>query len=104
MTKYLEPSFSTMAPPGEDYRQNWDRIFSKKPTVEVVAIEGDSGTTQTLADPEKATLSGAHLLAAAKALADAVEDELRLTHFLDPRIRPIAAALKAWRAVVPRGP
>ena len=30
MTKFLEPSFSTMAPPGEDYRDNWDRIFGKK--------------------------------------------------------------------------
>ena len=30
MTRFLEPSFSTMAPPGEAYRENFDRIFGKK--------------------------------------------------------------------------
>lgn len=30
--KYLEPSFSTMAPPGEEYRDNWEKIFGKKET------------------------------------------------------------------------
>lgn len=37
MTKYLsDEPFSTTAPPGQTYRDNWDAIFSKKEPVEGV--------------------------------------------------------------------
>ncbi len=42
MTKYLEPSFSVLPPPGTNYRDNHDRIFGKKDeTVEVTESAGD---------------------------------------------------------------
>ncbi len=30
MTKFLEPSFSTLPPAGAAYRDRWDAIFAKK--------------------------------------------------------------------------
>ncbi len=107
MTRYLEPSFSTMAPPGKEYRDSWDRIFGKKNegAVTVTAIEGDTGTTETITDPYEARVHyyGPPLMPLARALADAVDDELRYTNFPDPRLKPIIEALRAWRAAVPRG-
>ncbi len=37
--RYLEPSFSVMTPPGDEYRDNWDRIFAKKDVPAVVEAE-----------------------------------------------------------------
>ncbi len=57
--KYLEPSFSTFAVGSDSYRENHDRIFGKKSETTVTAIEGDTGTTETITDPADATLAGA---------------------------------------------
>ncbi len=47
MTKYLEPSFSVLPPPGTNYRDNHDRIFGKKnpePVVEESAGDCESSS------------------------------------------------------------
>ncbi len=42
MTKYLEPSFSTLPPAGQSYRDNHDRIFGKKPAEAEITPEPES--------------------------------------------------------------
>lgn len=34
MTKFLEKSFSVAMPVGEEYRDNWDRIFGTRETID----------------------------------------------------------------------
>ncbi len=51
MTKFLEPSFSTLPPPGPEYRDRWDAIFGKKDEPPAPPADTDLTTASTPAPP-----------------------------------------------------
>ncbi len=63
MTKYLDPSFSVCVGGDATYRENWDRIFAKKPEPELrttpAGEPGEAGTSLPNASVTRSAICGA---------------------------------------------
>lgn len=73
MTRYLEPSFSTLPPAGQTYRDNHDRIFGKK-DAEPEAVAGTGSYDPSSREVEFAAFDQRVAEVEAKASAGTYDD------------------------------